>query len=101
VTAAFVAAAVVRRERKLVSQLRESGALSPSTARSLSPLEHMDERAFRRLRAHQVIREARPDYYYLDEPSWQALESRRRQLSLIMVAILIAVVLALYFGLNK
>lgn len=87
---ASVAAVIIRREKELVAHFRGAGAMSAATAMSPSALGVEPGVAWNRLVARAVIREATQGAYYLDEPSWNALQFiRRRQ---VMVILLLALV---------
>lgn len=84
---AAVAAVIVAKEREIVEAFRDVGATSPDRALTLDQVG-VDERiGFRRLRLHEVIREAGPDRYYLDEGVWAAVRDTRRRLALVLLAI--------------
>lgn len=71
----------------MVTAFRRAGATSPATATTLAALHLSDGTASRQLRGHAVLREAAPGTYYLDEPSWTALEATRRRMAMIMLTI--------------
>jgi hypothetical protein len=87
------AAAVVRKEKKVVRRFREAGATSTSTAQ---PLEHVGVTkglGLRRLRERAVIREAASNRYYLDEEVWEAVRRMRRRVVAILLVIGVALLL--------
>lgn len=84
---AAAAAVIIAKEREIVEAFRDVGAVSPETA---LPLEQVgvDERiGFRRLRQHEVVREAGPDRYYLDEGVWTAVRNTRRRVVFVLLAV--------------
>ena len=87
-------AVIVAKEKHIVDAFQRARALSAESAVAPAAIGVSDEMAFRRLREHAVLREARPGYFYLDEPSWQALRAMRRRLGLtVLLVVLLAAVL--------
>ena len=85
-----------RREREVVDAFRSAGATGPSGARTLDELQLGDSRTVRRLRRRAVLREAAPERYWLDAPSWEALRAtRRRMVFVILGAVLLVLITAL------
>jgi hypothetical protein len=62
---------------RIVSQLRDAGALSPERAQRYHARSRVEERTFRRLMGRRVIRQATPGRYYLDERMYGVLWRRR------------------------
>ncbi len=87
---AAIAAVVIRKEREVVEEFRYVGALSASTALPLQELGIDEDIGFRRLRAHEVVREAAPGHFYLDEGVWAAVRRTRRRM--IVVILLVALI---------
>ena len=87
-------AVIVAKEKHIVEAFRRARAVSTESAVTPGAIGVADQMAFRRLREHAVLREARPGSFYLDEPSWEALRTMRRRLglALLAVAVLAAVV---------
>lgn len=84
---AAVAAVILRKEREIVEAFREVGAVSPETALPLDQVG-VDERiGFRRLREHEVVRDAGAGRYYLDEGVWTAVRATRRRVALVLLAV--------------
>jgi hypothetical protein len=98
VMTAAAAAILLRRERELVETFRAAGATSPPNAVSLSDLNLEPSIAFRRLQRRAVLRATESGLFYLDEPSWIALHGIRRQIVLVMLAVLILVLLMTLLG---
>jgi hypothetical protein len=92
---AAVAAVIIRKEKDLVAHFRSTGAQNAESARTVSELGVEESFVWRRLIDRAVIREARPGAYYLDEPSWEALQNSRRRMAImvILIVVLLAVVL--------
>ncbi len=91
-----VAIIIRKKENHLVQHMRDAGALSPDTAKSLRDL-HLDEDDFalRRLHRRAVVREVHPGEYYLDEEVWRAaMDTRRRLLSIVVVLIVLGLIWA-------
>lgn len=94
-SAAVVAAALIRKERELVEHFKQAGAVSSSSARSLTDLGVQERVAWPRLVRSGVIREGAPGTYYLEESAWVALGQRRRRVAFIAVISSVVVVAAL------
>ena len=90
---ATVAAVIAAKERAIVEAFRDAGATALVTAVPLEQLGVEENVGFRRLRRHEVIREAVPGRYYLDEDVWTAV--RRTRLRLVAVLITIVVLIAI------
>lgn len=91
---ATVAAVIAARERAIVEAFRDAGATALVTAVPIEQLGVTEDIGFRRLRSHEVIREAVPGRYYLDEDVWTAVRRTRRR----VVAVLLAIVLLIALG---
>ena len=75
--ASRAAAAVAGRMRRIVDAVRSAGATSPFTAHRLADLDLEEDWLVERLVNRQVLRQAEPGRYYLDEKAWQALRRAR------------------------
>ncbi|MBA2303539.1 MAG: hypothetical protein H0W08_13000 [Acidobacteria bacterium] len=93
-----VAAIILAKERRMVNRIRASGAVNPEQARTLEELGISRGVILRRLRERAVIRQAGPDRYYLDEPSWEAVRRSRRRAIHIMGVIALIILIAVLFG---
>ena len=82
----------------MVGRLRTAGAVTPQQARTLEELGISRGVVLRRLRQRAVIREAEPDRYYLDEPSWEAVRRGRRRAIHVLWVIALIMLFALLFG---
>jgi hypothetical protein len=87
-------AVIILKEKQLVRHLREAGALTPETARTTAALRIDENAPFRALKRRAVIREPAPGRYYLDEPSWAALQSTRRRMAAVLMIVVLAAVAA-------
>lgn len=85
--ASAMAAVIVAKERRIVERFRDAGATSPLLARTAQDVGIYEDIGFRRLRSHEVIREANPGFFYLDEGVWAAVRRTRMQLVLCLGAI--------------
>jgi len=90
---ATVAAVIAAKERAIVEAFRDAGATALVTAVPLEQLGVDENVGFRRLRRHEVVREAVPGRYYLDEDVWTAV--RRTRLRVVAVLITIVVLIAI------
>ena len=82
----------------MVNRLRTAGAVNPQQARTLEQLGISRGVILRRLRERAVIRQAGPDRYYLDEPSWEAVRRGRRRAIHVLWVIGLVIVLAVLFS---
>ena len=94
---AAYAAIVIRREKDLVAHFELARATSPASAQSLQALQVEDNHFFRRLEKRAVIRQSPTGLYYLDQPSWNAMNATRRRTMIIMVAIAVALAVLVAF----
>jgi hypothetical protein len=85
---ASAAAAIVIRERHIVEAFRGAGATRPEAATTPDSLGVSQRLAFTILVRDAVLRETRPGFYYLDEPSWNAKRGIRRRIALFMLVVL-------------
>ncbi len=93
--APVAAAAIIAKERRIVDRFREVGAISPESACAVPEIGVHEGVALMRLRRHEVIREAAPQRFYLDEAVWLAVRRTRRRFVLaIFSVILVVLVLA-------
>ena len=99
--AAVAAAAMAKRERKVVEDFRAAGATSPETAQSYTVTGFGATLAIRRLHNHAVIREAAPGRYYLDEEVWRAVRRTRMRIVMILMVLLAAVLAGMLLGTTK
>jgi hypothetical protein len=91
-----VAAIIVRKERDLVAHLKQRGAVDPAHAQSRAALGVDSEMAWNRLERSAVVRAAGPGSYYLDLPSWEARQRRRkRTMAIVLVGVILGALLAL------
>jgi len=93
-----VIAVVLMKERKMVARLRMAGAVNPAQARTLEELGIQRGIILRRLRERAVIRDAGGERYYLDEPSWAAVQRSRRRAIHITWVIALIIILAVLFA---
>jgi len=91
----IIAATMIRRQRRIVEQLRSAGATRPERATSAATFGGAEGAAFRILQRHAVL-QATGEHYYLDEPAWEALRARRHSLALrilLFAAVVVSLVL--------
>jgi hypothetical protein len=88
VVAASVVGGVVRKQRQIVAQFRQSGVTSADRAASPATLGIDEGMAFRILRRHAIL-VAVGERYYLDEPGWEAHRARRRRLAAIIPGVVL------------
>lgn len=86
---ASVAAVIAAKERGIVAQFRDAGATSPQLARTSLDIGVYENIGFMRLRRREVIREANPGFFYLDEGVWAAVRRTRRRTAIAVVTMVI------------
>jgi len=86
-----LAAAMVRRQKRIVEQLRSAGATRPERATSAATFGGEEGMAIGILLRRAVVKKT-GESYYLDEPAWEALRARRLRR---VVQVLVLVVLGL------
>ena len=92
---ASVVAVLAVKEKHIVEAFRRAGATGAESAVAPASIGVSERLAFRRLRQHAVLREARSGAFYLDEPSWHALRALRRRVALVgLLVVLFAAILS-------
>ena len=86
----FIALAIRRAERRIRRDLLDAGAISASTAASLSYERSLLRKRLRRLVDAGAVREVEPGRYYLDEDEWTRYRHDRRRRGLIAVSVVVA-----------
>lgn len=96
---AGAAAVIIRKkENGLIDHFRKAGAVTPDTARSLAELSiDPDDFALKRLHRKAVLREIHPGEYYFDEEVWRAVQTARRRLLAVIVALVVLGLISAYF----
>jgi hypothetical protein len=84
---------ILRTERKVVRRFQEAGALSPASAKRLDEVPVAHSLGLRRLRHRAVIREVKPELFYLDEEVWQAVSRMRRRVSVAVLALMVLLII--------
>jgi hypothetical protein len=87
-------AIIVRKQREIAEVFEGARATSPELARYPEELGIDDSHIFRGLVRRAVLRPVGDGRYFLDEPSWVAMNDRRRRVA----AVALVVVLALIIG---
>lgn len=87
-------AVIVRKQREIAEVFEGARATSSELARFPDELGIDESHIFRGLVRRAVLRPAGDGRYYLDEPSWVAMNDRRRRVA----AVLLVLVLALGIG---
>lgn len=95
---AGAAAVILAKERHIVDRFRDVGVTSPGSARRLADVGVGEGIALRRLRRHEVIREASPEMFYLDEPVWNAVRNTRRRMLAVLLVIVVVIGVGVTFG---
>ena len=85
------------KERRVRRAFHEAGALDPGTAQGLDGIGVQDNRALKRLKRHDIVRESSPGCFYFDEETWESVRSTRLKLALMLLgAMALVALLALY-----
>ena len=93
--ATAAAAILIRREKDLVAHFRSHGALDAAHAMTPAALGVEERFAWTVLRNRAIIRDGAPGTYYLDEPSWEAANTRRRRVAIVaLIFVLVALVVS-------
>lgn len=72
----ILTAAMIRKQRRIVEQLRSAGAIRPEHATSAATFGGEEGMALGNLERHGVVMKTGAGYY-LDESAWDALRARR------------------------
>jgi hypothetical protein len=86
---------IVRKQREIVEVFEGARATTPELARYPDELGIDESHIFRGLVRRAVLRPAGDGRYYLDEPSWVATNDRRRRVTLLVGAVVLALVVGL------
>ena len=86
-------AIIVLKENEIVEAFRRAGATATAAAAAPTALGVHEHRLFRKLCQRAVLREARPGFFYLDEPSWEAVGRMRRRLGLAILLVVLGAAL--------
>jgi hypothetical protein len=96
--AAFVAAAIRRREEDVRQDFHRANALQPIDAKPLADIGLEENVTLRRLVRHSVVREAQPGLFYFDEDVWQSVRATRRRMVIILLVVLALVGIMTLYG---
>ena len=91
------AAIIIRKEKEIVRAFKGVGATIASKAVSTSDVGVEERVPFGLLRRRNVIREAAPGRYYLDEAAWERMGQRRRMVLGVVGALILAAVALAYY----
>lgn len=95
---AIVAAVRLRKEREIVTFLRERSALSATAAAQLGPEGLMEKSALRSLLRNRAVIAAENGSFYLDDDAYETLRSKRRRMIGILVVLVLSVAVAVFFA---
>ncbi len=90
-----------RRAREIRQAFHQAGALDPASPRGLDEIGVEQNRAFNRLKSHDVIRESAPGCFHFDEETWQSMRSTRLKLALTILAAVVMVALLVLYAVSK
>ena len=88
-TSAAVAVVLIK-EKHIVEAFRQAGATSSNAAVTPAALGVHERLAFSKLRRRNVLREAGPGLFYLDETAWTALRRFRHRAAVVIALVLVA-----------
>jgi hypothetical protein len=88
-------AVIVRKQREIVEVFEGARATSPELARYPDELGIDTSRIFDGLVRRAVLRPVGDGRYYVDEPSWMAMNNMRRQRAGMLLILLAAIVIGL------
>ncbi len=92
------AAIILAKERRMVEPPANGRRRDAGAGANPRGAGHQQGVILRRLRERAVVREAGPDRFYLDEPSWEAVRRGRRRAIHVLGVIVLVVLFALLFG---
>lgn len=86
------AGGIIRKQKKIVTAFRASGATSVNHATTVASLGISRNVAFRILRRHDILCEVgEQQLFYLDELKWEALQTKRRRFVVIILGIVLLI----------
>ena len=94
-------AVMPKRERDVRGAFHRAGALDPASARGLPEIGCEQNRAFNRLKSHDVIRESAPGCFHFDEETWQSMRSTRLKFALTVLAAIVMVASLVLYAMSK
>lgn len=86
---------IVRKQREIVEVFEGARATAPELARYPDELGIDESHIFRGLVRRAVLRPVGDGRYYVDEPSWVAMNDRRRRLTAVTAVAVLALVVGL------
>jgi hypothetical protein len=93
----MVLVAHIRRiERRTIARLQDAGANTAELAILLEQRGPVERWVHRRLERAEALKPAANDRYYLYAPAYEAFQRSRRRRALIVLAVLVAALVALY-----
>ena len=95
---AAAVAVIIAKEKQIVERFRQAGATTPQSAVAPATIAVPERFPFRKLRQHAVLRETSPGWFYLDEPSWEALRGLRRRLGLVWLLVVLMAAVGFWVG---
>ena len=98
ITPAIIGAAIVRARRRIAEYLMGVGAISPESATSFTPENHLQRRQFEWMQRRGVVHEV-ADRYWIDVAAYRAMvEARRQRIMLIYGVLFIVLAIAVTFA---
>lgn len=93
-TTAAIVGSMAAAERRIVRVFVDQEATAPERAVPFQPRRGMETNRFRHLLSREVLVEAEPGLFHLDEDAWRGLGSRRRRTMVWVLAAVVVVLLA-------
>jgi hypothetical protein len=92
---------MVRKQNEIVAAFQAAGATTRDRATTAAALGIHEGIAFRILCRHEILRKVDSERLYLDEPRWEAHQTKRRRLAVIIPVIFVLVSVAAFFWLVR
>ncbi|MES1200689.1 MAG: hypothetical protein ABUS57_04485 [Pseudomonadota bacterium] len=96
-----IAAQRMRKERRLVTHLREQGALSAASATGFGAPQGMSQAALRGLLRHGAVQQTSNGAYWLDEPAYTAMRAKRQRNAFVALTIVALIAVAIFLATFK
>jgi hypothetical protein len=90
----MIAIIIIAKIRKVIRRFKETGSTSPQTAKTLEELNVDYRFAFRKMLKREIIIEASPNRYYLNEENLAGYNNTRRMIMLVVILLLALVIIA-------
>jgi hypothetical protein len=89
----IVAVVIITKIKKFINRFKETGTISPQTAKTLDQLNLERRFIYRKLFKHEVIIESSANRFYLHEGNLIEYNNKRRMVMFIIISILAIIIL--------